>query len=108
MSAPVISTDTNFEQFVLRAEKPVLVEFWATWCAPCKSMSKVVDQFGEDFKSHLCVAKIDIDRNRQIASAYNIQSVPTTLLFLNGKECKRLVGAVNKQALATFVLDELY
>lgn len=108
MSAPIISTDTSFEQFVLRAEKPVLAEFWATWCAPCKSMSKVLDDFCEDFKSHISVFKIDVDRNPQIAGAYNIQSVPTTILFMNGKECKRLVGSVNKQDLATFVLDELY
>ena len=103
-----LSTEVSFEQKVLRNEKPALVEFWAGWCAPCKAMSSVFDEFAKDFEDKIFATKIDVDRDAEIARVYNVQSVPTTILFFGGQELSRLVGAVSKQSLTNFVLDELY
>ncbi len=103
----ILQTETSFDK-ILRSANPVLVEFTASWCGPCKAMAPVIDQFAKDFESHIDVVKIDVDHNSELARAYIVQSVPTSILFIEGQERKRLIGSVSKQALANFVLDEIY
>lgn len=103
----ILQNNASFDK-ILHSDKPVLVEFTAAWCGPCKTMGPVVDQFAKDFQEMIDVVKVDVDHNADLARAYRVQSVPTSILFYEGTELKRLVGAVNKQALADFVLEEVY
>lgn len=93
-------TDGDFEQKVLQADKPVLVDFWATWCGPCQMIAPVVEQVAEEYKDVLSVAKLDVDANQRTAMTYGVQSIPTLLIFKDGKEVKRLVGFMPKDRLA--------
>src|SRR5579872_540 len=90
-------TDADFEQEVLKADKPVLVDFWAEWCGPCRMIAPVVEQVAEEYKDHLRVAKLDVDTNQRTAMNYGIQSIPTLIVFKGGKEVKRLIGFVPKE-----------
>ncbi len=99
MSHPATVTDSDFEQRVLQSQKPVLVDFWASWCQPCLMMAPVVDQLADDYADHLEVAKLDVDANQRTAMTYQVQSIPTLVLFKDGQELKRLVGYMPKQKL---------
>ena len=92
-------TDRDFEDRVLRSGKPVLVDFWAEWCVPCHMVSPVVEEIGRDKGEHLQVAKLNIDDNPEITRKYGIMSIPTIMLFKDGREMARLVGARGKDAL---------
>ena len=91
-------TNENFEQEVLKSDKPVIVDFWAAWCGPCKMLSPVVDQLGEELEG-VKVAKINIDEQMELAEKYNVSSIPCVVAFKNGEEVNRSVGLVPKQKL---------
>jgi len=91
--------DATFDQAVLGAESPVLVDFWAPWCAPCRLVSPVVEAVGEEQAGRLVVAKLNIDDNTGVASRYSIFSIPTLILFRGGRDVMRVVGFVRKEEL---------
>lgn len=97
-------TDDSFDQDVLQAEKPVLVDFWATWCGPCVAMAPVIDQVADEYQGKVKVGKLDVDSNPGSASRYQVRGIPTMLLFKNGKVVDQVVGAVGKAKL-TQLLD---
>lgn len=92
MGKPEAVGDANFEQEVLKADKPVLVDFWATWCGPCKMLGPIVDQVADDFSGKLKVVKVDVDGNQASARQYGVMSIPTLILFKQGKPVERMVG----------------
>jgi thioredoxin 1 len=85
--------DGTFDNEVLKSEIPVLVDFWATWCGPCKAIAPVVEQIATDFKGKVKVGKMDIDKHQGVAQKYNIRSIPTLLVFKGGKVVDTVVGA---------------
>ena len=89
----------NFEKEVLNSEKPVLVDFFADWCGPCKMMAPIVEALATELDGKAKVGKINVDENSDIAIEYNVMSIPTLIVFKNGKEEKRLVGVRNKEEL---------
>jgi thioredoxin 1 len=93
-------SDADFEQQVLQSDKLVLVDFWASWCQPCLMLAPIVHQVAEENTESLSVVKLDVDANQQTAMTYGVQSIPTLVLFSEGKEVKRLVGYMPKQKLA--------
>lgn len=93
-----LSTE-NFEKEVLKSEKPVLVDFYADWCGPCNAMAPVIEELAKELGGKFKVGKINVDENPDIAVEYNVMSIPTLIVFKNGKEEKRLVGLRNKEEL---------
>lgn len=93
-----LSTE-NFEKEVLKTEKPVLVDFYADWCGPCNAMAPVIEELAKELEGKVKVGKINVDENPDIAVEYNVMSIPTLIVFKNGKEEKRLVGLRNKEEL---------
>lgn len=93
-----LSTE-NFEKEVLKTEKPVLVDFYADWCGPCNAMAPVIEELAKELEEKVKVGKINVDENPDIAVEYNVMSIPTLIVFKNGKEEKRLVGLRNKEEL---------
>jgi len=100
-------TDGTFAQDVLSAPRPVLVDFWATWCAPCRMVAPVLEEIAGEKADELTVAKIDIDANPGTARDFQVVSVPTLILFKDGKPVKRIVGAKSKAALLREIGDAL-
>lgn len=92
----IILTDENFEQEVLKSDKPVLVDFWAEWCGPCKMVSPAVEQIAEELKDHLKVGKLNVDENPKTTQAYQIFSIPSLKVYKNGKILGEMVGAMPK------------
>jgi len=104
---PIEVTDANFKNEVLDSSTPVLVDFWAEWCGPCKMIAPVVEQLAKDFDGKLKVGKVDVDSNQQTSMQFGIRSIPTLLIFKNGRVVDQIVGAVPKQALADKVTKHL-
>ena len=96
---PIVITVDNFEEKVLKAPKKIMVDFWASWCGPCKALSPIVDEIAENADDSFLVGKVNIDENRDIALKYKVMSIPTVILFENGEEKKRSVGLVAKEDL---------
>jgi thioredoxin 1 len=92
-------TDANFDEIVLKADKPVLLDFWAEWCGPCRMIGPFVEQISEEFEGKAIVGKVDVDSNPGIASRFGIRNIPTILFFKNGEVADKQVGAVPKNAL---------
>ena len=93
----------NFEKEVLNSEKPVLVDFFADWCGPCKMMAPIVEELATELDGKAKVGKINVDENSDIAVEYNVMSIPTLIVFKNGKEEKRLVGVRDKEELLSLL-----
>ncbi|MAJ24287.1 MAG: thioredoxin [Rickettsiales bacterium] len=97
--------DKNFKEKVLNSSKPVLCDFWAEWCGPCKQISPILQELAEDFQEKVLIAKVNIDENPEIPSKYGIMSIPTLILFKNGELIATQIGLVEKKTLSTW-LDE--
>ncbi|MBN1145317.1 MAG: thioredoxin [Bacteroidales bacterium] len=94
-------TDANFDEMVLKADKPVMVDFWAEWCGPCRVIGPLVNEIAEDYKDKVIVGKLDVDSNPAVSSKYGIRNIPTVLYFKNGQVADKQVGAVPKGSLVS-------
>lgn len=94
-------TDETFEQEVLKAETPVMVDFWASWCGPCKMVAPIMDQLSEEYKGKAVVGKVDVDANQEFAAKYAVRNIPTVLIFKNGEVVDKIVGAATKSKYAS-------
>lgn len=100
MSTAVQVTDASFKQDVLESEVPVLVDFWAPWCGPCRMVAPVVDEIAQQYEDRVKVVKLNTDENPNVASQYGIRSIPTLMIFKGGQRVDMVVGAVPKTTLA--------
>lgn len=92
-------TDSNFDELVLKSDKPVIVDFWAEWCGPCRMVGPIVQEIGEDFSETAVVGKLDVDSNPDVTTKFGIRNIPTILFFKNGEVADKQVGAVPKSVL---------
>jgi thioredoxin 1 len=99
MSKPVLVTDATFEQEIEKHDGLVVVDFWATWCGPCRMIAPILDQLAGDYAGKVKVAKLDVDSNIQTATRFNVRSIPMLLFFKGGKVVDTIVGAVPRQAI---------
>ena len=106
-TATIAVTDDSFAEDVLANERPVLVDFWATWCGPCRMVAPVLEEIANEKADQLTIAKIDIDANPDTAGKFRVFSIPTLILFKGGEPVKRIVGAKSKAALLRELAEEL-
>jgi len=92
-------TDQNFENEVKESQTPILVDFWAEWCAPCRMVAPVLDELAEEFDGKVKIGKLNVDQNRSVAAQYGVMSIPTLILFKNGELVEQMVGAQPKENL---------
>lgn len=96
MAATIHIDDTNFDQEVIQSDKPVLVDFWAEWCSPCRMISPMVEDLAREFDGKVKIVKVDVDKSSEVSSKYAVTSIPTLIMFQNGQPVDKLVGAVSK------------
>ena len=101
MSDLLIITDANFEEEVVKSEVPVLVDFWAVWCGPCKMLTPIVEELATEYKDKFKIGKCDVDKNQKIAVKFGIRSIPTIIMFKNGEAVEQITGVVPKQTIQT-------
>ena len=104
---PIQIEDSNFETEVMKSEKPVLIDFWAVWCGPCKAIAPVVEEIASEYSDKLKVGKLDVDANPRTAMQFGIRSIPTLLIFKGGKVVEQIVGAVPKRNLIDKIIPHL-
>ena len=108
MSDQIVHTsDANFDSDVLKSSVPVLVDYWAEWCGPCKMIAPILDEIAGDYQGKLKIAKVNVDENQQITQKYGIRSIPTLILFKDGNVQAQKVGAMSKSQLAAFIETNL-
>jgi thioredoxin 1 len=107
MMKPFEVTDANFEAEVIKSDKPVLVDFWAEWCGPCRMVAPIVEELAKEYNGTLKVGKMDVDSNPQVSMQYGIRSIPTLLVFKGGRVVEQVVGAVPKRILTEKVSKHL-
>lgn len=100
-------TDANFNDLVMQSQKPVMIDFWAEWCGPCRMVGPVVTEIGEEYQGRAVVGKVNVDNNPEITSKFGIRNIPTILFFKNGEIADKQVGAVPK-AVLTAKLEQLF
>ncbi len=93
---PITLTDENFEDEVIKSDKPVLIDFWAVWCGPCKMIAPIVEELAEEYEGKVKIGKLDVDENQQVSIRFGVRSIPTLLIFKNGKVADTIIGAVPK------------
>lgn len=104
---PMELTDANFEQEVLKSDTPVLVDFWAVWCGPCKMIAPVVEELAKEYDGKLKVGKVDVDSNPEVSMKFGIRSIPTLMVFKGGKVVEQIIGAVPKKNLVDKVITHV-
>ena len=100
-------TDANFDEKVIKSTIPVLVDFWAEWCGPCRMVSPILEKLGERMSDQIKIVKLNVDENQELAMNYGIRSIPSLLIFREGKEIGRTVGAATEQTYEEFVKTSL-
>lgn len=96
-------SDSDFGEKVLKSDKLILVDFWAAWCGPCKLAEPVLEELSEEYKDKVAIAKLDVDANQKSAADYDVMSIPTTILFKEGKEVSRQIGFAGKKAIEDLI-----
>ncbi len=99
----VYTSDANFQKDVLSSDVPVLVDYWAEWCGPCKMIAPILDEIAGDYHGKLKIAKVNVDENQQVTQKYGIRSIPTLMIFKGGSVQAQKVGAMSKSQLAAFI-----
>jgi thioredoxin len=104
---PIEITDANFDSEVLKADIPVLIDFWAVWCGPCKMVAPVVEEIASEYDGKLKVGKLDVDNNPEVSMKFGIRSIPTLMVFKGGKVVEQIIGAVPKRNLVDKVIPHI-
>jgi thioredoxin 1 len=104
---PGVATDDNFEGEVLKSDKPVLIDFWAPWCGPCKAIGPIVEELATQYQDKIKVMKLNVDESQKSAVTYGVRSIPTLIMFKGGKVSDTLIGLVPKEKLEEFIKKSL-